>query len=310
MAENPTASLEIVWLDPAALVPYPQNTKTHSSEQIEAIAAQIEAHGFDQPIVTEGNLVIIKGHGRREASLLLKGRGKLAAVPVIVRSDLTAEQVRAARIADNKVAESPWDFGMLKLEIGGLLAGGFDLGLTGFGADEIASMMAPPVNPDEQRDLAIQSLASKFGVPPFSVLRAADGWWQDRKRAWISLGIESEVGRGENLIGRSIFDRLSMILGGHYSEIKAYVDKHRAEGLDDAQIEALAVKETGRDGANGSNRLAAGGGGLSDRMAKGEGTSRAKRPAVPGNGKSQGSTGAHADMAYMKKKNAAAKGKA
>jgi hypothetical protein len=42
------------------------------------------------------------------------------------------------------------------------------------------------------------SLSARFGVPPFSVLNARDGWWQDRKRAWLALGIRSEVGRGGN----------------------------------------------------------------------------------------------------------------
>ena len=42
------------------------------------------------------------------------------------------------------------------------------------------------------------SLADKFGIPPFSVLNAREGWWQSRKRAWLGLGIKSELGRGEN----------------------------------------------------------------------------------------------------------------
>jgi hypothetical protein len=42
------------------------------------------------------------------------------------------------------------------------------------------------------------SLSAEFGVPPFSVLNAREGWWQERKNAWIGLGIKSELGRGEN----------------------------------------------------------------------------------------------------------------
>lgn len=44
-------------------------------------------------------------------------------------------------------------------------------------------------------------LAQRFGVPPFSVLSARDGWWQERKRLWLSLGIRSELGRGAHLAG-------------------------------------------------------------------------------------------------------------
>src|SRR6202021_97935 len=47
------------------------------------------------------------------------------------------------------------------------------------------------------------SLVEQFGIPPFSVLDARSGAWQDRKAAWLSLGIKSELGRGENLIKRS-----------------------------------------------------------------------------------------------------------
>jgi hypothetical protein len=242
--------IEIVWLPPGDLVPYERNTKMHPPEQVEAIARQIREHGFDQPIVlngrAKGGREIIKGHGRTLAALSLG----LAKVPCIVRVDLSAAQVRAMRIADNKVAESPWDFPALRLELGDLIGiGSFDIGLTGFGPEAIAELLAPPADLEAQREVALQSLSARFGVPPFSVLRASDGWWQDRKRAWISLGIESEVGRGENLL--------------QFSEgmLTGYADQKGA------------------------------------------------RPAVPGNGK-QPSSGAHADMAYMKKKNAAAKKRA
>lgn len=47
------------------------------------------------------------------------------------------------------------------------------------------------------------SLAARFGIPPFSVLNARGGWWQERKRAWLALGIRSEIGRGGNLLNFS-----------------------------------------------------------------------------------------------------------
>ena len=47
-----------------------------------------------------------------------------------------------------------------------------------------------PENPNDSK------LAERFGLPPFSVLSAREGWWQERKRAWIGLGIQSELGRG------------------------------------------------------------------------------------------------------------------
>ena len=61
----------IEWRDPATLTPYSNNAKTHPTEQIDKIAASIASFGFDQPIVVDTDGVIIKGHGRREASLRL-----------------------------------------------------------------------------------------------------------------------------------------------------------------------------------------------------------------------------------------------
>ena len=90
------------------------------------------------------------------------------------------------------------------------------------------------------------SLSAEFMIPPFSVLNAREGWWQDRKRAWIALGIKSEVGRGGNLIGRSLTDRLCMIMGGHISDVKAFIDRGRGEGLTDDEIEDNALRAKGQ----------------------------------------------------------------
>ncbi len=108
--------------------PYEKNAKKHPKEQIEALAAQITAHGFDVPIVVDAQGVIIKGHGRWAA---LKKLGRKDA-PVIVRTDLSEAQAKAARLADNKLGEVGYDFGLLAdemLELEGLQ---FDLGLTGW----------------------------------------------------------------------------------------------------------------------------------------------------------------------------------
>jgi len=113
----------VEWCDPQSLIPYANNTKTHPPDQIARIAASIAAFGFDQPIVIDERRVIIKGHGRYLASLQLG----LQKVPVVVRTDLTPAEVKAARIADNKSAESPWDEELLRLELQSLEEHDFDL---------------------------------------------------------------------------------------------------------------------------------------------------------------------------------------
>ena len=131
-------SPDVVWRDPNTVTPYVGNAKTHPSEQVDKIASSIAEFGFDQPIVVDGDGVIIKGHGRREAAL----RIGLSQVPVIVRTDLTPTQVKAARLADNKTAESPWDTDVLRLELETLRDLDYPLGLTGFGDDELGALFA------------------------------------------------------------------------------------------------------------------------------------------------------------------------
>lgn len=95
------------------LVPYDKNVKKHDPAQVKALAKAIKETGWDQPIVIDVNGVIIKGHGRRLAALDLG----LKEVPVIVRRDLTPEQVRAARLTDNRVAVGDIDTALLREEL-------------------------------------------------------------------------------------------------------------------------------------------------------------------------------------------------
>lgn len=95
------------------ILPYEFNSKIHDKKQVEGIVTSIKRFGFDQPIVVDANGMIIKGHGRRLACIELG----LKRVPVLVRRDLTPEQVNAARVADNRVAIGDVDTDMLKFEM-------------------------------------------------------------------------------------------------------------------------------------------------------------------------------------------------
>jgi len=121
----------------------------------------------------------------------------LAKVPCIRLAHLTDTQKRAYIIADNKLAlNAGWDEEMLALELGELKDEDFDLSLIGFDETELGDLMADPAEEAAKgSEVGAGSLSAKFGIPPFSVLNARDGWWQDRKRAWLALGIKSEEGR-------------------------------------------------------------------------------------------------------------------
>ena len=95
------------------LIPYSNNPKEHPEEQVNKIASSIKNYGWDQPIVVDGEGEIIKGHGRLQAAEKLG----LDEVPVIWREDLSDAEAKAARIADNKTAESPWDDDLLATEL-------------------------------------------------------------------------------------------------------------------------------------------------------------------------------------------------
>lgn len=113
-----------VW-DIDKVKPYELNAKIHDPKQVERIAKSISEFGWDQPIVVDATGTIIKGHGRRLAALKLG----LTRIPVWVRDDLTPEQVRASRLADNRVAVGDIDSSILQKELEGLeydLKGIFD----------------------------------------------------------------------------------------------------------------------------------------------------------------------------------------
>ncbi|MBN67486.1 MAG: DNA methylase N-4, partial [Rickettsiales bacterium] len=106
---------------------------------IAKVAASIKEYGFRQPIVVDEDMVIIAGHTRLQAAQQLG----LTKVPVHTATGLTATQVKAYRLADNRTAqEAEWDDELLGLELGELAEQGFDLDLTGFDGDELEKLLA------------------------------------------------------------------------------------------------------------------------------------------------------------------------
>ena len=177
-----------------ALIPYARNSRTHSDAQVAQIAASIREFGFTNPVLIDKDGGIIAGHGRVMGARKLG----LAEVPCIRLDHLTETQKRAYIIADNKLAlNAGWDEEMLAVEFYELADAGFDLGLTGFTDEEIAALGAEDgASGETPGDAPKGNLSDRFMIPPFSVLNAREGWWQSRKRAWLALGIKSELGRG------------------------------------------------------------------------------------------------------------------
>ena len=116
------------------LIPYVNNTRTHSEEQVNQIASSIKEFGFTNPVLIDKNDGLIAGHGR------VMGAKKLGLkeVPTITLDNLTEAQKKAYIIADNKIAlNAGWDEELLKIELQSLQEMDFDLSLTGFSDEEL-----------------------------------------------------------------------------------------------------------------------------------------------------------------------------
>jgi len=117
---------------------YERNPRVISGDAIAAVARSIELFGFKVPVVVDGAGVLIAGHTRVRAARKLG----LTEVPAIRATDLTEEQVRAFRLADNQVASlSKWDYELLPIELGELQGAEFDWTQLGFDQDELAKLL-------------------------------------------------------------------------------------------------------------------------------------------------------------------------
>ena len=123
--------MEIVYKKVNELVPYENNPRINDGA-VEYVKNSIKEFGFKVPIVIDKDNVIVAGHTRLKASLELG----LKEVPCIIADDLSEEQIKAFRLADNKVSEkSQWDFSKLNEELDSILD--IDMSLFDFSNDEI-----------------------------------------------------------------------------------------------------------------------------------------------------------------------------
>jgi ParB-like nuclease family protein len=134
---KPLVPLVIRYMRVDELIPYVRNPRKHSEKQIAGLAAWIKRVGFRVPVLIDAKNEIIAGHGR----LLAAKRLGMVEVPVIDCSDLSPEDVRAFRVADNRLAElSDWDDDLLAGELAALEAGAAKL--VGFTDKEVEKLLA------------------------------------------------------------------------------------------------------------------------------------------------------------------------
>jgi hypothetical protein len=193
-----------------------------NDEAADDVADLLILFGFASPMsawpdpANGGRERLIAGHTRKKASFIVARRyldlvrtdpakleswhpgaiqlARTGRVPVRIRADLTREQADELALADNKAAEiATWNqaklVGLLRhLPDGRALQLGWD-------QSELSRLLGG--DPDKTADVerATASLAERFTVPPFTVLDARQGYWKDRKKAWIDMGLKSHLGR-------------------------------------------------------------------------------------------------------------------
>lgn len=155
------------------LVPYVNNARTHSPEQINKLRSSLREFGFINPIIIDGDYGIIAGHGRLIAA---KEEG-FQEVPCVFASHLTEAQKKAYIIADNRMAlDAGWDEELLRVELEALEDMGFDMGLTGFDEKELLLLFHDNLEAEDD-DFDVEAELEK---PVFS--QAGDIWTLGRHR--------------------------------------------------------------------------------------------------------------------------------
>lgn len=175
----------------AELIPYARNARKHSDQQVAQIAGSIQEFGFNAPVLIDAQNGIIAGHGRVMAANLLK----LESVPCVRLSHLSDAQKRAYILADNRIAlNSGWDEAMLANELQDLHADDIDLGLTGFDAGELSTLVGLG---DEDVDLPDMPETSSHTV----VVRYNP---EDRETIarWLGMSDFTDQGLGKMIIER------------------------------------------------------------------------------------------------------------
>ena len=204
------SEMNIIWMQCDELIPYDKNPRKND-KAVKYVAKSIETFGFKQPIVVDKNNVVVCGHTRLKAAKKLG----LKKVPCIVADDLTDEQIKAYRLADNKVAEqAEWEFDLLDGEINDIV--GLDMGDFGFVFEEAEEDATPEEKPKKNERLRTDEAYNL----PYVDLERTEGFYQ------IPV-IEKEVHIPKGLMGFNY----ALTSGDISKGIHFYVDDYQFERI-------------------------------------------------------------------------------
>ena len=172
MIRHTTTEMQLVNID--RLVPYQNNARTHSPEQINKLRASLREFGFINPVIIDRDFGVIAGHGRIAAA---RAEG-ITEVPCVFADHLTEAQKKAYILADNRMAlDAGWDEDMLRVEIEALQGADFDLMLTGFDDKELADFFG--TNDDDAKD---DDFDLSSALEQASFVQKGDVWTVGRHR--------------------------------------------------------------------------------------------------------------------------------
>ena len=166
---------EMQLVQTAKLVPYVNNARTHSPEQIMKLRSSIREFGFLNPVIIDRSYNLVAGHGRIMAA---KEEG-IDAVPCVFVDNLTEAQKKAYIIADNRMAmDAGWDEELLRIEIEALQAEAFDISLTGFEEQELTDLFAS----EDESDVEDDDFDLNDALEKASFVKRGDVWQVGRHR--------------------------------------------------------------------------------------------------------------------------------
>lgn len=173
MMSKTTTEMQMVAV--SKLVPYVNNARTHSAEQIMKLRSSLREFGFINPVIIDSDYNVIAGHGRIMAA---KEEG-LKEVPCVLVDYLTESQKKAYILADNRMAmDAGWDEGLLRIEIESLQADGFDIGFTGFDENELADLFGT----DDTSDIKDDGYDLSAALEKATFVEKGDIWTVGRHR--------------------------------------------------------------------------------------------------------------------------------
>lgn len=168
-----TTEMQLVPL--SKLVPYVNNARTHSPEQLAKLRSSLREFGFINPVIIDRDFNVIAGHGRIAAA---KEEG-ITEVPCVFVDYLTEAQKKAYILADNRMAlDAGWDEELLRIEIESLQGADFDVSLTGFGEDEIADLFSG----DGEKDVKDDDFDLSAALEKAAFVERGDIWTVGRHR--------------------------------------------------------------------------------------------------------------------------------